>query len=191
MKINNPKSKRTPIVIAVVFVILLTASALTYVYAFDGNLLGWQKPQDDNSVNYDKPTEDQKSAGNQTKQNSIENENTKNGSSGSDPLPSPSPQTNGKSVVGISITASSQSSSAYQVRSLISALTTNGTCSLKLIKDSKTINKTSGVQALANSATCQGFDIPLNELEPGVWNLTLSFENDTLTGTTTSKITVQ
>lgn len=191
MKINKPKSKKTPIIIVIVAIAIFVAAVAIYMRALDSNLFGWQKADSNKSINYSGPSDDQKAAGSQVKQASIENDQAKNGSSGSDPLPKPVPQENGKSTVGVSITTSTQLASAYQIRVLISTVTANGVCTLTLSKGSNTIQKTSAVSALASSATCQGFDIPLSELSSGTWEAVLVFENNSLMGTASSTITVQ
>lgn len=198
MKIIKPKSKKAPLLITgIAIAALLAIGSVVYVYAFDGNLFGWHKPYPNDSVNYNEATQDQKDAGTQAKQNSANTDiksaegANKPTSSGSDPLPAPQPQPSGKASVGVSITASSQAGSIYQIRSLISALTSNGSCTLTLTKGSATVIKTAKVQTLANSATCQGFDIPVSELSPGTWSVSLVFENSEIQGNTTATITVK
>lgn len=77
----------------------------------------------------------------------------------------------------IVITSSKQNGSVYQIRTLISVVASSGNCTLTITRDSKTVTRTSGVQAGPSSSTCQGFDIPIDELSPGDWNIVVDFSN--------------
>jgi hypothetical protein len=192
MRIKTRKiSKKTITILAsTLLVILAVGAASIYLYKFHGNLFGWQPfPEKTSSINYDKPTEDQKKAGTDTKEKSVVD--TKPNPSGSDQAPAPTPQPNGKSQVSITITVANQNGSTLQIRSLISAVTGTGTCTLTLTKSGKTVTTTVGVQALASSSTCQGFNIPTSELSPGTWQLALHFENNELIADTTKTVSVQ
>lgn len=94
-------------------------------------------------------------------------------------------------VIPMSITASTQNGSVFQIRTLIQGLAPNGTCTLQLSKGSATVTKTAGVSLFAQTSTCQGFDIPLSELTPGKWSVKASFEGDSKSGETTSEIEVK
>lgn len=196
IKTRNKSSKAKTIIISLIVALLLITSVALYLYAFNGNLFGWSpnsKIDQNSSIDYDKPTDDQKEAGNATKENSTNNESdpTKPVVGGSDQPQAPIPQENGKGKVDITITSSSIDNGTLQIRSIISAVTNSGTCALTLSKDGKVVTKTAPVQALANSSTCQGFNIATNELSPGTWSLTLHFENATLMADTSKTITVE
>lgn len=185
--------KKYALVSLTVAVVLLLVAAL-YVYAFDGEILGWKSGQQDSSVNLDTPTKDQEKAARDTKRIATANDSgeSKGSTSGSDPLPQPSPGEDGKSAVGLAITASNQSDQAYQLRTMIYALANDGTCALTLTGPSgKTVTKSASVQPLSNTTTCKGFDIPLTELTAGTWKVRLIFENTNLMGSTDSTITVK
>ncbi len=174
--------------------VLLILAATLYVYAFDGEILGWKSGQKGNTVNLDAPTKDQEKAAEDTKRIATANDSgeSKGNTSGSDPLPPPTPGENGKSDVSVAITASNQSEQTYQLRAMIYALANDGTCSLTLTGPSeKTVTKNASVQPLSNTTTCKGFDIPLTELTAGTWKVRLTFENTNLTGSTDSTIIVK
>jgi hypothetical protein len=184
MKIKNTQkrsySKAIPAFSALVIVLALAAGSLVYVYAFGGNLLGWKRDEttsktSDSKVNLDAPTNEQVDAGNQVKKD------TANGSEGTT-----QPSTN----VDVSITAANQNGSMFQIRTLIGAVTSDGTCTLTLTKGATVVTKSAGIQAQSSSSTCQGFDIPVSELSAGDWTLNLSVATNSLSGSTTSKITV-
>jgi flagellar basal body-associated protein FliL len=189
---NKNKSKKI-ILIVIAAVVLLIAAGLAYVYLFNGNLLGWKKSSNESSINYQPPTDSQKSAGEETKANSVNDSqsNSTKQDPGDTPATPPTTQPDGTSKVEVSITAANQNGSVFQLRSIILAVVNTGTCSLTLTKGAAVVTKTAPVQASANSATCQGFDVPVSELSAGTWQATVSFKNDTLSGTTSKQITIQ
>jgi hypothetical protein len=194
MKLKTKKTlpKKT-IFITLGAIAALVLALGVYVYAFKGTLFGWSPvaKQDSNSINYDQPTKEQKKAGADTKESSINSLDNEKPSSGSDQPSAPIPQSNGKSKIDITITAPADQSttSPFQLRALIGAVVNSGTCTLTLTKTgSATVIKTAGVQPLASTSTCQGFDVTLS---PGSWQMTLSFENEKITGSVSRSIMVQ
>ncbi|MDB5165275.1 MAG: exported protein of unknown function [Candidatus Saccharibacteria bacterium] len=164
---------------------MLVVAAATYVYVFDGDILGWNNhtattQNDKPSTNLDKPTDEQIEAGNDIKEESI---GTK-----SDPVSQPG---SGKQSVEVIITAANQNSGMLQVRAQISGVVSIGQCILTMSKAGQTVTKTADTQGLASTSTCKGFDIPVSELSTGSWNANLTYENDTLSGTTSRVITIQ
>lgn len=127
-----------------------------------------------NNVNTGTPTSDQTKAGNDAKKDTISQ-------------PSSAPK---ETPFTTTITAANQNGGLLQIRSLISALSNSGVCELTLSKGTKTITKTIGVQANANSSTCKGFDIPTSELSSGDWNITLKVTIGTQSSTATKTVTV-
>lgn len=195
MKIKpTKKSSKKYLYITLGVAVAIGIVAATYVYAFDGNLLGWKKSYNNSSINYDKPTDEQKQAGNDAKRETVERDaqqqEHKPSASQTDQTPVPTPQQSGKSKVEVSITAANQNGSIFQVRSVLFTLANSGTCTLTLTKGTATVIKTAKVQAQATSSACLGFDIPTSELSPGVWHLTINFENETVTGTAEKDITI-
>lgn len=183
--------KLTAIILAVIVVFALAASAV-YVYGFGGTLFGWPAKQETpkaGKINYDKPTDEQKKAGEEVKKTATDGE--KPNASGSDQTPAPVPQASGKSKVELDMPNASQNNGTLHISTLISATTENGTCTLTLTSGTKTVTKTAAVQALPSNATCKGFDIPVSELAPGNWQAALHFENNTFTGDTTRGIVIQ
>lgn len=105
------------------------------------------------------------------------------------PPASPSSQVSKRPVL-IEISAINQTDSTLQIRALIPTLTNTGICTVTLTKNQATVSRTAAVQPLANSSTCEGFDIPLSNLSSGTWQLRLVFENSNLIGSATKAITV-
>lgn len=190
--ITPKKTSKKYYLIAAAVLVLLVAGAFTYVYAFNGSIFGWKKPPiKDSSINYNPPTEEQKQAGENTKDASLNSpEEQKPNNTAETPTP-PTPSPGAKSTVSLAIPVSHPVPPSFKITAEIGALTNEGTCTLTLAKGSKTITKTANVQALPRTSTCKGFDIPLSELSSGQWNLTLHFENSTLVADATKQITVQ
>jgi hypothetical protein len=190
---SNISKKRLILTSAGVSIVLLATFAY-YVFGLKGHIFGWS-PYTVNSVksiDYDKPSPDQTNTGNDIKQQSVKNNQTKSGVSGSDQPPAPTPQGNGKSIVETTISSANQTDSYLQFRTLISTLDSTGTCSLVLTNQTnQSLHYTAGVQPLSNTSTCKGFDIPLSALSSGIWKATVTYENPTLTGTATKSITIR
>lgn len=127
-------------------------------------------PQQSSSskINNEAPTATQKQAGDQQKQSIITNDQQ---------------QSTAPSTLTVSYTATNQSGSTIYIRSLIAnAITNNGSCTLTLTNGSNTSVQTSGTQALADSSTCKGFNIPSSTLPTGTWHLHLVVTVDNRSG---------
>lgn len=176
-------------ILVVVSVLLIASAFLVYTYSSSGSLFGWHPfgtAKDKNAVNYDKPTDEQKQAGDTIKEQSVGKTDTTT----SDDPSSPEPQANGKSTVDVTITAKNKNGSLLQIRSLIGTISSSGTCTLTLSKGSAVITKTAGIQPQASESTCKGFDVPLGELSTGNWQINLRFENDSLQGTAEGSVAI-
>lgn len=191
-KRNIPK-KALVLGIIVPTLIAISTGTFVYLYKFNGSILGWQPNpiKELSTINYDQPTEEQKKAGEEVKQSTATGDSKPPAESGESKLPAPSPQPSGKGKVDITITAANQNGATLQLRSNILAITSTGTCTLTLTKAGQVVTKTTGVQALSSSSTCQGFDIPTSELSPGTWTASLHFENNNLIAETTKTVTIQ
>lgn len=199
MKLPEKKSlskKKLTIIIIVGVLLLGAVASVLYVYAFNGNLFGWSQHKNDSKINYDKPTTEQKKAGEDAKKKTVDEDQSKEtkptSSENTDQPQAPTPQPgSSKAKTTIDITAANQNGGTLQIRSLIAATTNTGTCTLTLTSGSKTVTKTAGVQALPSNATCQGFDVPVAELSAGTWQAAIHFENSTLVADTSKQIMVQ
>jgi len=97
----------------------------------------------------------------------------------------------GKDVVQISISALSQDQSTVHVRVLIQSIQPDGTCVISIKNGSQSISKTVSTQNLSSTSTCEGFDIPTNELGSGTWSIVVNFTSGQYEGTSpTRSITV-
>lgn len=178
-KKNGINVKRNVLVVGLI--LLIVSAFLFYTYTKSVSLFGWHPfdtSKDGGAVNYNKPTDDQKQAGDTIKEQSV----GKTDANTSDNPPSPEPRANDKSIVDVTITAKNKNGSLLQIRSLIGTISSSGTCTLTLTKGSAVITKTAGIQPQASESTCRGFDVALSELSSGTWQINLQFENDSLQG---------
>lgn len=91
-----------------------------------------------------------------------------------------------------SITVTNQSSGILYIRTKIEAVTSSGSCTLKMNGPSnKTYSATSQVQALTSYSTCQGFNVPISNLTPGIWNISISYSEGSHSATMQKDINIQ
>lgn len=189
MKIKKTSNNKKTFIVASI-VLLLIATPLIYVYAFNGDLFGWKKPstpileREGSSVNLDPPTLEQQQAGNNTKNDST---------SDTPPDPAPIPGSDKKSVE-VSITSANQNlqNNLLQIRAQIGAIDSAGTCTLTLTSPGKsTVTKTASTQPLASISTCIGFDVPLSEVTAGIWNVQVLYSSASLSGVASQEIEVR
>lgn len=190
--VQDKKNTKKIVLISLGTVITLALLTAGYLYVLKGTVFGWSplpKEEKSDQVDYNKPSSEQVKAGQDIKKRSID---SKSGSSGSDQPSVPVPQSNGKSKVDISITAAEQVGSLLQIRTIISAVASSGTCTLTLEKSGQpTVTKTADIQNGPSTSTCKGFDINVSEITVGEWRVTIVYEGSTLTGTTNKVITVK
>lgn len=183
MKIQQ-KSRRLNIriITAIAIVALLIIAACIFAYS---KHIGPFYSAPASQINLKPATSAQKHAGEQQKkQTAIPNQDTKQD------LP-PTTDANNKALA-VTITALNQNGNTVQIRSLIQAVLNEGTCTVTLTKnDGVTVTKTSSIQHLSSSSTCEGFDIPTSELSSGTWSVALTVNSNDISGGATGKITVQ
>lgn len=193
MKILKRKNSiKNKIILVLVVIALLIATSFVYFFILKRSLFGWSpigSVSSNSSINYEKPTDEQKNAGNAIKNNSVTDSEKDTRPSSDRPTP-PIPQEDGRAEITVFITAASQNGSLVQVRSSLGIVTNSGTCTLKVTNGNAVIKKTAPVQPLASASTCQGFDIPVTELGAGTWSLSLFFENDDVYGNASKDIVV-
>lgn len=176
----SPKRNLKPYIIAACCFMLISLGAIgIYVMTHSSETMSETnkevKPL--NTQNLETPTDEQVRAGNEAKLKTIENDKAGNQN---DDITSSLPVT----------VAATVSNRTLYIRSSIDALRITGTCDLSLIRDTSKLNKSVPVQALAQSTTCQGFDIPLSELSSGEWTISLTVTSGDETGSATTKVTI-
>lgn len=186
----SPYKKIALSVLGVLVVAGIIAAA--YVYLGHGTIFGWSANPGPSQSHPDTkpPTKEQTQAGNTLKTDIV---NEDRAAQGKPPIPgtnSSSSSTTTNAQLDVTITAANQNGSVVNIRSLISTVTSNGTCTLTLTKDTSTVTKTAGIQPLANASTCKGFDIPTSELSQGTWHISLTISSGSKTGTASGNVVV-
>lgn len=181
MKIKKSRSKRK--LLYVLLVLLLVATLFVAYFVF-------LKPNDssnDLEINYEAPSDQQIDAGNDAKQRTIGEDQKSN-----DPKLNPpdAPTSNSPFTTEITTALVDVESGIVSIRNEISGIYQSGSCKLTLSKDGKTVEKTAGVQALPQSSTCKGFNIPVSQLSTGTWQIELevTINGDTAKATDSIKV---
>lgn len=186
MKITPPKGKRKLILITI---LVVTALAVMGFIAFSS-----LNPESTNKTPQPNITTSKTSNEEEVTDNSNppSPESAKNSPS-SNPSPAPTSNENEQlPSVAMRVTSAHQSADSYSIRTLIQYVTSSGNCILTATNGvGDTYTETSGVQALPSSSTCTGFDIPVSTLSQGEWQITITFKNDSVQGSTSTEITVQ
>ena len=127
------------------------------------------------TVNMDPPTEEEKQAGDQQKQENVDKENQ------------PAPTT-----ANVNIVDASQYNDLIEVRAYVSnVIEASGNCVITLEQAGKQVTKTVVARADAKTTQCTTIDIPRNEIpSAGTWNVTVNY-NGSISGQakTTLKVT--
>ncbi len=185
MKINKKKENfnrllKTFLLIAAVGSVLVS---LGVVYAIQNNNSSKEIKSEPTTtdtvdtpspVNYENATNDQIKAGNDIKEQSIND-------SGSDTTNS----------LSLSVVAYAKDSSSTSVVIDINPLVSTGECSLTITNGSIEKVYTSDIQAQAQYATCQGFVIKNEDLGSGIWNLTANVTSGEFKATKSTKVEVK
>lgn len=187
MKINTSHKKRNVIIIAGTVSLLVAALAAALLLPNSPiSITHKQQDKTGSSIDYNKPTTEQKSAGEeQKKATAVPSQDTKT----TTPAPNTTPDTSG--AFGVSFTALSQVDGQVLVRNLIDTVSNSGTCTLTLTKGASTVVKQSDIQAGPSSSTCKGFNVPTSELSVGVWQVNVSVAIGSQRSSASKTITVQ
>lgn len=185
MKIKQPSNKKK-IILAILAVVLLAAgSAATYW------IINRDSGDTQEGVNLEPATKTEEDAGKQSKDETVNKDTSSNSSKENGASETPATPPSQTTTIPMRITASSQNGDVYQLRTLIEQVVTNGTCTLTLTKSGTKVTKSAPTQALAQSSTCQGFDIPVSELSPGTWQVAISLSGAGITGSTSGTIDIK
>lgn len=133
----------------------------------------------DKDIDYGKPSDEEKAAGDDVKKETTD----------SSKKPDTSTQ---KKAVKIETTAVGQEGGTLRVRTLIQAVESDATCTITLSKNgTAALKRTVDVQPLASSATCKGFDLDVSDLAAGEYDMKITYNSKTSTGTYTEATTVR
>lgn len=182
IKNNRYSSGKKKVLVGAAFILIIIAGITVYYLSTSGNKKGPSVQSSDNTtklndVNLTPPTSDEVKAGNETKKSTVEQSSS-------------TASTNGNQPFTTTITAANQNGNLLQIRVLIETLSTSGTCDLTLTQGSKSVTKSSDIQANASSSTCKGFDVAVSGLTSGVWNITIKVTIGSQISTTTGTVTI-
>jgi hypothetical protein len=164
----------TVVVLLAVFIFTIGTAYILNIWPFEGS-----RSSEDNTQSDPIPSISEQTTNDPTS-NSIKN--------------NPPNQEEERSVdTNIEITTAMTSSDTLTVRTLISKITTEGSCELSLQKQESDdeYNESVGIQALPSASTCQGFSIPLSKLSNGTWTVTVHYiVNGLVKGTATKEVVI-
>lgn len=164
------KQKRTLIILSLT-ILLIAGVGVAVWFAYvaprsKANNPSLNNTQGSDSINYDQPTSEQVDAGNTVKKSTIDTDKAQTPAGSSAPVP-------------ITTTATAISPEKVSLRFMIDGLH-KGSCSITLTgPNGATVSALADTQLLANTSTCQGFDIDTSRLSTGKWAYTMngSFDN--------------
>ncbi len=183
MKINSTKKRNVKACIGIIIVVFLLAVAGFLYYTHHFRTWPFQPSttdsRTDNGVSYSTSTSEQSKTGNDLKE--TVGDAAKNGNTGDQPS---------TTTIPVTITAVQPGSTVY-IRANIERVSSTGVCKLTMNgPNGKTYSASAPTQPLASSSTCQGFNVPMSNLVPGVWRISITVEDGSATGTATTEKTL-
>lgn len=185
---KNKHNKKTKIFIASFVGVLLLCGAASALFLPSSPFSINKRIEDrsENSVDYEKPSNDQKEAGEKAKEDFI----NKHDDTG--PGTATAPSDSSFSTVTMTISSASQSNQNYQIRTIISALDNEGICTLTLSKSGQQpLVQEVGTQVLGSYSVCKGFDVAIGNLAKGQWQLVVAYKGPAGQGTAKQSIGVE
>ena len=185
MRITQTKAKKrslTPIIILVLAVVAIAGGYFTYAFMTKG---AWPFEQTEtkapvNTVNYDKPTQEEIDHSQDGKKNSG-NQQSETPSTETPNKPSSDKK---KISVGIAFAGYDADEDAVDIRAFTpDVIEGDGTCTATLTKDTAIVTKTSKAFVDSSSSQCRPILIPASEFEEkGLWSLTVTYASTGYTG---------
>lgn len=186
MRINKQKINKQKIAIILILSLIMGSGLALGITAFNNNDRPDSAKTDttraENSIDYDDATDKQKEAGIKAKESFIDRYDSG--------IQSPQDSQPNLSDVVVTITSVSQQDDMLQVRAIIESVT-EGMCRINLSRDgSRPISYSADTQNMGSYSVCQGFDVPLEDLEKGSWDIRIEFENSTSKGSAEKRVEV-
>jgi len=188
-KIKN--KKRVAIITAVA--VLLAASPFVYVYAFNGNLFGWQKSNTSQeqtpAINYDEPTQEQIDAGNDAKADSDATFDSGKGE-GDDSTTTPLPSGKYAAEVTIIDSGSTNGDGDLSIRASVDAIDSEGKCTLNILTKSGAVvvNQTADTQAQSSYSSCLGFTVSKSDVPSGTYTVKITYSSNSHEGSASAEL---
>lgn len=98
---------------------------------------------------------------------------------------------NEKTELTGTITTARVSGDNFVIRISIDQYLSSGTCKLTLEKSGKNYEENVNIYSDVSTSTCEGFDIPLSNLEGGAWNATINLSSEGKTGKIEGEVIVE
>lgn len=182
MKLTRTKSssKKKLLIIVIVAAVLVAGAVAAFSLTRSPRAVETGNNNTDKSkVDYSAPTDEQKNAGTNAKNETV------------NPTPPPNP-TNGKQITTVVITKSSQESGGdLRIGAYAQVIDSQASCGLTLTKGSKTITKTSAVITQSSFSSCADFNIDRSELTEGAWNATVTYTSEGFSGSQSQAVEIK
>ncbi len=171
------KNKKLLLILSVIF--LLAVSCWWFFIRVDSTPLPVEEPE---KVNYNPPTETEKTESNAKKEEIVNQQ---------DQTANDSEVTNGPKKTNVTITYWGPNGANFEVGAYANHIERSGTCTLTLKKGS--IVLTASRTAIDNVSTmsCGALSIKNSKVTPGTWTATVKYASDKYQGSTTKQLEVQ
>jgi len=134
--------------------------------------------EDENSINFDPPIETEQNAGNDQKEEIVNQEEIEQ-----------KPQTD--TSVEVVIVDSTQYGSEIEVRAFASNIVKDGVCKITFSKDTASFSREVPAKADASTTPCLTLDVPRSEFNfSGTWQVEVQYTNEDASGITKSTVEV-
>ena len=186
MRIIQNKNHKNIYIIIIIFALVLSGgvAAALLIPASPFSINRDSADQPENTVNYDKPTDEQKAAGDRAKEDFIKDHEETDATG-----PAVSDAT---SDVGVSITTLSQQGSILQIRTIIEINNEEGDCTMTLSRPGyESLVSTVQVQSQGSYSVCKGFDADVLSLDRGAWSVKIDYVAGDSSGTAQKDVTLQ
>ncbi len=186
---QRKRSAKVFIAGAIIVAILIVAGFFAYAYVskswpFRSNTDTTQQAGDNQSINYDKPTEQEIKEGQDAKKNIVEEEKP------TEPNQSAPDQKQKKTPVDVGISYADVSDGRLEIRAFTNGVIEGtGTCTAAVVfagAPAKRVTKSSQAFIDTSSTLCRPIYIPTSELRPGTWKVTVTFSSPDHEGTSDS-----
>lgn len=182
MKIVTPRRKKTTLITVISVALLLITAGAVYYFIYYRSLTPSSQEKRDESFS-PKSSDQAPTETNPSEQASPQREVEK-----------PKVQTHegGAATNGLTgvINYKGVAGGDLIIRVTIDQSISGGQCLLKLTKGDKAIQRTTGIAQNPSSTTCQGFNVPVSELESGVWAIIITVTSGNQTTNITDNITI-
>jgi cytoskeletal protein RodZ len=178
---KNTSANRLMIVLLIVAVLsLLGFIGYKLIFENDTNITDQTTATNENDINYDPPTEEEKQQANDTK-----NE-----------LPSSvdkvEPQDTNLGLAEVVIVDANQYDNEIEIRAFVANYIMNGTCTLTFTRNDLTVKRSVEAYSDATTTPCVNTTIPSSEFsEKGTWELEVRYDSGEIYGSATQKVEVR